>query len=619
MPLPFLSPVFTDHMVFQRNQTDRIWGWTAPGSQVDLEIGNVKARTVAAKDGKWTISFPAPPTGGPYTLKLSGAGAAQLNDILVGDVWLCSGQSNMEMGIHDTLNAAEETAKADHPQIRLFLAEKKIAYSPQPTLAGPWKVCSPRTLAEGGWGGFSAVAYHFGVELNQRLKVPIGLVQIAWGGSAGESWVSPAQLAPIKDFDANLGVVKTLDQKGFEDIGCVMDAWMALNDPGTVGKYENADTLPWGTAKPVVFPVNNSFLGAPKGAGVGWYRSQFKLDPDSIKGGFIHLGNMNATDRVYVNGHQVGSGGWIWERNYPVPASVLKGGINTVTVRLVTTDESGGFLGKAQDPFIQVAAPGEKMPLTDWQGVLTCDFSKSHPNDMSPAPNLPGVLNHGMVAPLAPMAVKGAIWYQGETNVGRALQYEKILAALMADWRAEFRSPKMPFYIVSLANFQDRQDNPVDFSWAEFRASQAKAAQADPHSGIAITIDIGDAHDIHPKNKQSVGHRLAIQTLAKDEGMKIEFSGPVFKAFVVQGSTVKVTFTHAVGLYLKDGKPAFALAGEDRKWHWATAKVDAEAVILTCPEVPHPVAVHYGWQSNPEAPLYNQDHLPAIPFRSDTW
>jgi len=461
---PFLSSVFTSNMVLQRDMKDPIWGWTDPGKGVTITIGGKTVRVKADGHGRWEAKIGPFRAGGPYQMKVSGRQTVDLTNILVGDVWICSGQSNMEMGIGNVNNAKDEIAAANFPTLRLYTVQKTVASSPLDSLGrndgqlfGQWSVCDPRTVATGGWNGFSAVGYFFGRELNQQLHIPIGLIHTSWGGTIAEAWTSEPALRPLKDFD----------------------------------------------------------------------------------------GALDQIDKVN-------------------------------------------------------------------QGQATLDKGN---------PNVSTVLYNGMIAPLIPYGIKGAIWYQGESNAGRAYQYRRLLPTMIGDWRTHWGEGDFPFYIVQLANWQALQKQPGDDAWAELREAQSLTAKTAPHTGIAVIIDIGDAADIHPKDKQDVGKRLALNALAKDYGKRVAYSGPIYRSMRKHGREISVRFEHVDrGLVAKGDKPeGFAIAGADRKWVWADAKIAGGTVVVSSPQVSNPVAVRYAWAINPICNLYNTAGLPASPFRTDDW
>lgn len=613
-PLPLLSPVFGDHMVLQRDRPNTFWGWAAPGTKVKVTVADRRASGVAGPDGKWTARLTPPKVGGPYEVVVDGPMRVELKDVLVGDVWLCSGQSNMEMGIGLATDGPADAARADEPQIRLSMAPHQVAYSPVATNPMEWKVCSPSTITQGGWAGFSAVGYYFGRDLHRKLKVPIGLVQAAWGGTSAEAWTSEPALRPLKDFEGDLNWVGKLRTLGGPVFGTYADHWLKDNDPGEREGWDLPETGDSG------WKTTNLPGGFP-GRGVTWFRKEFDVT-DTRYPANLFLGQISETDSVWINGHFIGTTSFEWShRQYIVPSGILKAGRNVIAIRVFHPRNNGAFLS----PALSLQFPNSYQidlngPWKTRVGVETKDIA-AKPRDMEPNPTVPTVLRNGMMAPLMPMAVRGVIWYQGETNSGRGFQYRTLLPALIKDWRQGFGQGDLPFYIVSLANYQARRDVPGDDHWAELREAQWLAATRLPRSGLVITTDVGDADDIHPKNKLAVGERLALNALAKEYGLRVEYSGPTYRNGRTEGASMRLRFDHAAGLTLQevDGRTGFAVAGEDRKWHWATARVERDSIVVASPDVPNPVAARYAWQMNPPSTLTNSDRLPAVPFRTDDW
>lgn len=623
--LPFLSPVFGDHMVLQRGKANAFWGWTTPGEGVTVSIGGRSARATADPSGKWLVRLTPPRPGGPYEVSIVGPSRAELHDVLVGDVWICSGQSNMEFGLTQAQNGQAEVARANDPSLRLFMASRQIGYEPQPTVAGQWKVCTSETVTQGGWGGFSAVGYTFGQRLRQEAKVPVGLVQVAWGGTSAEAWTSERSLRPLKDFDADLTRIEELKRMGVPVLGTYTDLWLARHDAGTSGHWERPETIV-STWNRVTLPgtLPQTKLGVQRGA--IWFQKEIQL-PNALPAGpaTLSLGRIDETDTTWMNGVPLGVTSFDWAfRSYPVPTSALKPGRNVISVRLFNArSQVGGFLAKPEEMVLRLG-DGTIVPLAgDWMAAtgLGSDLLSDRPRDFEPNPTVPTVISNGMVAPLAPLAIRGAIWYQGETNAGRGHQYRRLLPALIGDWRRMFGQGDFPFYIVSLANWQARRDQPGDDSWAELREAQAMSARSVRHSGLAVTIDVGDAGDIHPKDKRTVGERLALIALAQDYGRRVPYSGPVYRSMRREGASVRLRFNHTEGgLAVRGARLGeFSVAGADHKWHWADAHIDGDSVVVSAPGVTDPVAVRYAWQSNPLATLYNGAGLPAVPFRTDDW
>lgn len=621
-PLPFVSPMFGDHMVLQRDKTNRIWGWAQPGAKVQVEIAGHSAAALAAADGRWQAQLLPPPAGGPYNLRISGPETVVFTNVLVGDVWLGGGQSNMEMGMNQIRNSDAEMKAANHPQMRLFLVEKAPAYAPVASVKGTWKVCTPQNISESGWGGFSAVAYYFGRRVQQETNVPIGLIQDCWGGTPAESWAEADSLRALGGFDEKLREIDRLHQKGGKAYGSFVTHWYEEFDPGEKEYWfrKDLDDRDW---KPVTIPGGFAELGVATTPAVCYFRKTVVL-PDRLPAGTarIQLGVIEKMDTTQINGQWVGASSWVENpRDYAIGKDVLKPGTNVITVRVLKTKTDGGFQSKPEQLKL-VLGDKTEIPLAgDWKGKLAVDARPPHPLPLGYEnwPTMPAVLYNGMIAPVAPLAIAGALWYQGESNVGRAAEYRKLLPTMIADWRRAFQSGDFPFYIVSLAAFTQPKDVPGDDSWAELRAAQAFVARTVKNSGLALAIDLGDPVDIHPKDKKEVGERLALCALANHYGRKTVFAGPTFERVESLPGALKLHFKNTEGgLVVKGDKLGeFAVAGDDRKWFWAEAKIVGDAVIVSSPQVANPKVASYAWQGYPKATLYNGAGLPAVPFRTD--
>jgi sialate O-acetylesterase len=404
-------------------------------------------------------------------------------------------------------------------------------------------------------------------------------------------------------------------------------AWYRANDAGTSATIPWQSTLlddsGWAT---MALPAAWEEAGLPGFDGVVWFRKEVELPASAVgKPMTLSLGTIDDQDATFVNGVPVGAmDTWNAMRSYAVPAGVARAGRNVIAVRVLDTSGAGGLTGKPEALTLQVE-DGPAIPLAGpWRYKATADLTKAPPFPMSLGanPNLPTVLYNGMIAPVLPYAIKGSIWYQGESNAGRAWQYRTLLPTMIADWRQRFESGDFPFLIVSLANFMERKPEPSDSQWAELREAQAYTVQTVPKTGLAISVDIGDPVDIHPKNKQDVGHRLALAARKIAYGEKgLVASGPVFRGMAVEGNAIRLRFDNVGGgLVAKDGKLAgFAIAGADRKFVWAEARIDGDTIVVSSPAVPNPVAVRYAWADNPDATLFNKAGLPAVPFRTDDW
>ena len=621
---PFVSPMFGDNMVLQRGKPIRFWGWARAGESVRVELAGHVATAVAGTDGRWQTEVEAPAPGGPYAVKITGPEqSVMLHEVLVGDVWLCGGQSNMELGLGRVRNGADEVKAAEHPEIRLFTVKQRVAYSPVAVPQGSWKICSPPTVADG--AGFSAVAYFFGRKLQEELQVPIGLIEDCWGGTPVESWMSPETLRRLKDFDPLLTEIERLHAKGGPEYGSFLMHWLDEYDAGSQSNSWAAADLDDSGWKTVPVPGGFAELGVADVPGICWFRKEINLpDPLPVGPATLCLGSIEKMDTAYLNGQWVGASSWVENpRKYAIKNGVLQPGRNVLAVRVFKLKPQGGFLARP-DELRLILGDKSEIPLAgEWKGKLSADARPPHPLPLTYEnyPTMPMVLYAGMIQPVAPLSIRGAIWYQGEANADRAHQYRTLLPAMIGDWRQLFHQGDFPFYIVSLPAFMHHRDQPGSDSWAELREAQALTARKVKHSGLAVTIDTGEADNIHPIDKQIVGERLALCALADEYGKKIPFAGPTFTSMTHLPGALKLRFHHIDGgLVVKGDKPGeFSVAGKDRQWHWAEARVEGDSVIVSSPAVPEPQAARYAWQANPAATLFNGAGLPAVPFRTDDW
>lgn len=624
--LPLVSPIFGNDMVLQRGKPIRIWGWANAGEKIRVELENEIADTVARTDGRWQAEIPALEPGGPYTVTIARTNSTTvLHGVMVGDVWLCGGQSNMELPLARVRDGAEEIAAANHPEIRLFHVQSHVSYAPAEVVHGSWKICSPQTVAED--GGFSAMAYFYGRRLQEALKVPIGLIQDCWGGTPAESWMSPETLHSLKDFDAPLAEIERLHKKGGVEYGSFLMHWLDEYDVGNnLWSAAGFDDSAWKTVK---IPGGFAELGVGDLPSICWFRKDITLpDPLPASKGVLHLGVVEKMDTAYVNGQWVGASSWVENpRAYFIKEGILKPGRNVIAVRVFKLKPNGGFQSSAED--LSLGLGETNIPLAgEWRGALSVDARPPHslPLTYENYPTMPAILYEGMIEPLAPLSIRGAIWYQGEANFLRAHQYRTLLPAMIGDWRKAFQQGDFPFYIVSLPKFMQHRDQPGEDAWAELREAQALTASTVKNSALAVTVDTGEADNIHPRDKKVVGERLALCALANEFGQKISFAGPTFESMTNVSSTntpgvLQLKFKNVDGgLVMKgDALGEFSVAGKDRKWHWAEARIEGDSVIVSSKDVPEPVAARYAWQANPEATLFNGAGLPAVPFRTDDW
>jgi sialate O-acetylesterase len=622
-PLPFVSPIFGDNMVLQRGKPNAIWGWSEPGDAVRVQIADQSASAVAGSGGRWQVRIQPPAPGGPYTIQVRGRQSVDLHEVLVGDVWLCGGQSNMGVSLRAARNGEAEGNAANHPEIRFFNVLSHSSYGHTDVPQGSWKIVSPQT-AGGPQGGLSAVAYFFARRLQESIHVPIGLIQDSLGGTSAEAWTSAEALRELKDFDVPLAEVDRYRKAGGPEYGNYIDHWYDQYDIGLKdGSWADPqlDDSSWKVAQ---VPGGFSELGVADVPAVAWFRKEITL-PDPLPAGraTLFLGVVDRMDTAYVNGKPVGGSAWVENpRVYRIRDGILRPGRNVLTVRVFKTTAKGGFLAGPEQ--LRLVVGDGAIPLAGaWRARLSVDARPPHPMPLSFEnwPVMPTVLYEGMLAPIAPLAITGAIWYQGEQNSERAFEYRKVLPAMIADWRKLFGQGDFPFYIVSLPAFRHRSDKPVDDAWAELREAQAMTAASVPNTCLAVTIDTGDADNIHPPDKLPVGERLALCALAQHYGEKIPYAGPTFSSVERVPGALRIHFTHTDGgLVAKGGKlEQFAIAGEDRQWVWADARIEGDTVVVSSVAVPEPREVRYAWQSNPPATLFNGAGLPAVPFRTDRW
>jgi sialate O-acetylesterase len=629
---PFLHPLFCDHAVLQRGGPVPVWGWSAPGSSVTVTFAGQSRTAVAGPDGKWLVKLKAMRASAKArSLSVTNSTtheSAVINDVLVGDVWLCSGQSNMEMGV-GVCNATNDIASANFPQIRLLTVPRLIAAEPVETMKCQWFPCSPDTIKNGLWGGFSAAGFFFGRELNRELNVPIGLIHSSWGGTVAEAWTSAEGLALLGDFnDAIKNLRDGASSPRKVDYLEIYEKWCQQKDPGTQKGWAQGTGVD-ASWKSVQMPQPFQQAGLPGFNGMVWFQREFDLPADwAGKDLKLDLGPVDDFDTTWINGVKVGQmNRYDLIRSYTVSASAIKPGKNILTIRVMDTGGFGGLTAQPEQMKIAPAGDTQAAPISlagvwrmrDSAPLAQLGSPPAPPDEGNP--NVVTVLYNGMIAPLLPFAIKGAIWYQGESNAGRAKQYRRLLPAMIGDWRNRFGEGNFPFYIVSLANFQATNAEPRDSDWAELREAQALTAKNVPNCGLALAIDIGNAEDIHPKNKQELGRRLALVALAKTYGHKIEYSGPWYRSMKVSGDKIQLKFDHVDGgLVAKEGKlTGFAIAGEDHKFVWADAVIDGKTIVVSSPAVVKPLAVRYAWDINPVCNLYNQAGLPAVPFRTDDW
>lgn len=613
-----LPRIFSDNMVLQRDKPIKVWGWADKNETVEVSFLDQQKKVKADKNGNWAILLTPVSHGGPYTMQVKGKNnSITFQNILIGEVWLCSGQSNMEWQVKSSMNAKSEISNADFPQIRSFNVVKDLDMKPKSDLKGSWEVCSPATV-----GDFSAVAYFFARKLYQELNVPIGIINSSWGGTDIETWTSPESFSKLGDiFKERYKALNITDFDKFakeSEEGKKAFTQAMLNDPGVAESWFNP-TLNTSTWKKMQVPkLWDGELGSVDG--ILWFRYALTL-PESVEGksGTIRLGPIDDNDVTWINGIKVGeTNGYNINRSYAVPANVLKAGQNIITVKIVDNAGGGGLYGKPED--LTLDAGGKSYPLAgEW--LYKVAVSNKAFNYVEFSPNMySSLLYNAMINPIIQYPIKGAIWYQGENNAGQAYNYRTLFPNMITDWRTKW-GYEFPFYWVQLANFMAKDDVPQDSDWAELREAQSLTLSL-PKTGEAVITDIGEANDIHPRNKQDVGLRLALNALNKDYGKTdIIYSGPTFKSMEVDGDKAIISFNN-IGKGLKSTSKygyieGFAIAGTDNKFVWAKAYIEGDKVIVYSDNISKPVSVRYSWSNNPDVNLFNSEGLPAAPFRTD--
>jgi sialate O-acetylesterase len=622
-----LPHVFGSHMVLQRQKPVPVWGWADPGEAITVTLHQQSHRAKADAGGRWRVTLDPMEAGGPYQLTVRGRkNILTLDDVLLGEVWLCSGQSNMEWPLSRAANAEAEIRTATHPQIRQFLVKKAISLTPNDDLDGTWSVCSPETA-----GAFTAVGYFFARQVQQELNVPVGLVHSSWGGTHSETWTSREAMQTEPELRGALAKLPT-DFESMRRSGQARIAQLIEDQQGTLPTA--TETRGWSGGafddsgwRRMSVSGDWEWRGLPVFDGVVWFRREITVPENAdLRGAVLRLGVVDDQDSTYVNGQLVGAtNDRRADRRYVLPEGVLKPGRNVIAVRVEDRGGAGGILGEGEA--LQLRGDAWQVPLTgEWRYRIAGAF----PSSYEAGPNTYGtLLFNAMIHPLLPYALRGAIWYQGESNAGRAHQYRRTFPLMIQDWRQHWsrtagRDDPFPFLFVQLASFNSANGNSQRGStWAELREAQTMAL-ALPHTGMAVTSDIGEANDIHPRNKHDVGKRLAAEALRVAYGQNRVSAGPMYESMQAEGARVVLRFRNVGGGLRAQDKyeylKGFEVAGTDQQFHYAKAEIRGDQVVVWCEAVPAPVAVRYGWaDDNGEVNLYNAEGFPAAPFRTDTW
>jgi len=645
-----LPSIISDHMVLQKSDNVPIWGKADPGEEVKVTF-NGKTETVkAGEDGAWKVTLNLKEAAaGPSEMIVEGKNRIAIADVLVGEVWLASGQSNMEWSLRQAGGAEQEIPASANNLLRQFTVTNKTSLTPADSCVGTWIIASPETS-----GNFSAVGYFFGKALQKELKVPVGIIDSTWGGTPVEAWTSGKALdkvAFLKEAkDRNVAEFVSFPERK-ENFLKEFSAWLSKvgrenTPPANPSTFAAPDvsTTDW---TPVTLPGKIQGKGLPE-LGVFWVRQPVTLKPDSAGKDLtveIDGGTRNLFESVYWNGEKIGElnfsdfEGEGQRRGYKVPGNLVKETGNVLAIRAFSP---------VGNPNLAIRVAG--VPANgEWLAKVEKEFSPLA-KDAAPAPEIlkgkpaphgsPSQLFNAMINPIVPYAIQGAIWYQGESNAGRAWQYRQAFPLLISDWRELWDRGNFPFYFCQLANYMKKTDVPQESNWAELREAQSMTLKL-PKTGQAILIDIGEDEDIHPRKKKEAADRLALIALANEYGKDVSYSGPVYDSMKIEGDKVRVSFKEASGGLVakelpktyppKTGAPevplvlpspdsdvqGFAICGEDQKWVWANAKIDGSDVVVWSEAVPKPIAVRYAWANNPTCNLYNGKDLPASPFRSD--
>lgn len=620
-----VSRLFADGMVMQRGMEVPVWGWAEPGTEVTVSFEGEPFAAIADGDSTWRVVLPAREAGGPFTMTLTGGGETRrVGDIWIGDVWVASGQSNMEWPVAESAEAAAEIAAGEHPLIRHFNVPWSWAERPAPRLAGgAWQVATPEHV-----GQFSAVGYYFARALRTQVDVPIGLLNATWGGSRLEPWMSQEALGlSAAERDAAFAAERDREAVILDRIRARIGTLPTV-DAGLAEGLAHWAAPDFDDGAWVEMPVPavweaHGFEGLD---GVGWYRTTFTLsEAEAQQGVTLGLGMIDDSDIAWVNGTEVGrtDNAWNQARLYAVPPAALRPGTNVLAVRVEDFLGGGGIAGPKDAVFLEAHTGRRALPAV-WRftvGRVTIGTNGSFQKNQ-----VPTLLWNKMIHPLLPFPIKGVLWYQGESNASNAadaVAYERLFQQMIRHWRAAWGQGDFPFLWVQLANFMEPDDAPpAESHWATLRAAQ-HAALALPHTAQAVIIDIGEADDIHPRNKQDVGRRLARAARHVAYGENLVYAGPVYRSHEVRDGQVWVRFEHVGGgLETPHGASlgGFAVAGAEGRFVWAEARIEGDQVVVWSDAVPVPAAVRYAWGNNPaRANLYNAEGLPAAPFRTDAW
>lgn len=609
-----LPALVSDGMILQRNQDLKIWGYADAGEKITIKFINKTYNATADQNGNWSFMLPKLNAGGPFIMTIN---EITLKDILIGDVWVASGQSNMELPMRRLTPLYENEIKnANNQNIRFFTVPQKYNFkAPQNDLdGGKWESTNPQTILN-----FSGVAYFFAKELNEKNKVPVGIIHTSLGGSPVQAWMDEKSLKKYPEYLAEAEKWKNDDliQSTESQEQSLSKAWYAELDQSDIGlnqhwEKDNANDSGW---KTMMVPGSwedqeGSFDGSV------WFRKEIIL-PKGVdqKTAFLNLGRIKDADVTYINGIKVGNVTYEYPpRWYDIPKGVLKEGKNIITVRVINGSGKGQFI--ADKPYY-LEIDGQKTDLKgEWKYKIGAKMEKMAPGQTFIRWKPVGLYN-AMINPLINYKIKGFIWYQGESNTGKPKEYGDLLSTMISDWRSKWNKNDLPFFIVQLANFMEKKDDPIESNWAELREQQRQVSLNVPYSGLAVTIDVGEWNDIHPLNKKIIGDRLALQALKVGEGKKIIADGPVYQSMKTEGNTIILSFKSGTDDLVQGSLTGFAIQQKDGSYQWAKAEAKGNKVIVWNDQVTNPVNVRYDWADNPDGNLKNKSGLPASPFTTE--
>lgn len=625
---PSLPHLFSDHMVLQREMGVRVWGWADPGEKIQVAIARSTREVVAGADRRWDVTLPPMEAGGPYVLRIRGKTTIEIKDVMIGEVWVASGQSNMTFALSGAANAADALARANRPQIRLFMVPGRVSLTPQAdTRSASWKVCTREAAKD-----FSAVAYFFAVRLEESLNVPVGIIESAWPGSSGEEWTDTESLSTnailkpiLKRWDASPADVRSFGAEP-APLDLEFDDFELLPETGS-------------SAKPLMLSDFDNHLATTSTGGLWTYGWK---DASQTTFSMVSPGRDGSGSAIRVNGcvaelddarvqaslkpqNEVDdlsrySGLRFWARGQG------EFRLQVLQPTITDTDNYESETIRATPEWKSVTIWFKDLKQEGWGVVepftpnLLTGFSLLAMPNVGYPDRPPAGLYKGMIVPIEPYRIRGVIWYQGEGNGWRGYQYKSLLLTLIQTWRAAWDEGDFPFLIVQLPNYGTSPELGNSL-WAELREAQFLAHKTEPNTGMIVTIDLGDPKNLHPPRKQPVGDRLAHWALGTTYGEKVVYSGPLYESMKVKGTEARIGFRlFGSQLVARGGVlKGFSIAGTDRKFHWATARIDGDTVIVSSRDVPDPVAVRYDWANSPDGNLYNAEGLPTSPFRTDDW